>query len=207
MGEVRSPIFSISAPTRKPGDPFSTRKALIDEDLAAVEDVAVAAFLHRRREAIRVGARARLRHGVAADELAAAEPGQVALLLLLGSKGQDRSDRGPHVRVDGEDEAVVLAAIAEAFQHAHGGERVEPHPSVLGGDVKPVDPEFGQLPPAREVELAGPVPRQESSIQLALRQADDRLAHLDLLLRPGQIHRSRPEGRAPAFQPSSSSVW
>ena len=50
----------------------------------------------------------------AADERPVAEPRQVPLLLFVGPKMQERHLGGPHLGVQGEDQAVVAAAVAQA---------------------------------------------------------------------------------------------
>ena len=108
-----------------------------DEDFAAVEDV-FGAFLDRGRgEAECVGAAIRFAHGVAADECAVTKAGQVFFLLCLGAVVDERNDRRPHVGVDGEEQAVILAGVPEPLEGRHGGERILPSPPYSVGTSKP----------------------------------------------------------------------
>src|SRR3979409_1390948 len=84
-----------------------------DEGLGAVEHVAVAAALRGGAHALQVGAGAGLGHRDRAHELAGGEPGQPALLLLLGAVMQDvgRHDAGMERGPEGVEAAQAELAV------------------------------------------------------------------------------------------------
>ena len=141
IGDVRTPIFSSLRATFIPGESFSTRNALSPSGPRVLSTVAnttstsatgplvtkillplrmyAGSFLDGgRSEAECVGAAIRFAHGVAADERAVTKAGQIFFLLRFGAVVDERNDRRPHMRVDGEEQAVVLASVPEPLEGA-----------------------------------------------------------------------------------------
>jgi hypothetical protein len=87
--------------------------AVGDEGLGAVEHIAVAAAPGGGAYALQVGACAGLGHRDRAHELAGGEPGQPALLLLLGAVMQNvgRDDAGMQGRPEGVEAAQAELAV------------------------------------------------------------------------------------------------
>ena len=120
--------------------------AVGDEGLRAVDDVVVAVLDGRRLQRGEVGAAGRLGHPDRGQDLAGAEAGEPALLLLLG--GQVHEVRRHDVAVD---------AHARGQRHVDPGQllgehRVEavvagPGPAVLLGDLEPQEPLLAGLDP------------------------------------------------------------
>jgi len=52
-------------------------------------------------------------HCVAADERSVRKTGQILFLLCFGAVVNERNDGRPHVGVDGEKQAVILAGVAQ----------------------------------------------------------------------------------------------
>jgi hypothetical protein len=58
------------------------------------------------------------------------------------------------VRVNGEQQPVVPAAVRETFEGGHGGEWIHAKPAVLGRDEQALDSEGATLFPSVMVENA-----------------------------------------------------
>ena len=110
-------------------------RAVGDENLAPVQDVFVALFRRGCAEGEGIGAAVRFAHGVAADQGAVAKAGQIFFLLRLGPVVNQRDDRGPHMGVDREEQAIVFAGVAvgigERDFHAAAEEKEASRPNTV----------------------------------------------------------------------------
>src|SRR4030095_4412645 len=104
-------------------------------------------------------------------------------------EAKDGHLQGPHVRVDGKDEPVVLAAIAQALEHTDGGKRIHAESAKLGRDGEAVHTHARALEPAVAIELALLVDVDEAVVQLVARKLGDLVAQVGLLVGPGEVHR------------------
>src|SRR5262245_17631960 len=91
-----------------------------------------------------------------ADQAAVAEARQPASLLALGAVHPDRHDARQQVRAEREDEAAVLAGIAERFERNRNRQAVETAAAVLLRDRHSLQTDLTTLAPeiARESLLA-----------------------------------------------------
>ena len=98
-----------------------------DEALAAVQDVVVAVEPCRRPHRCAVGARLRLRQRIRGEPLAAGEPRQEALLLLVvpGKLDAKRAEL-----LHREDQSARRADFRELFDEDEGEQRALPDPAV-----------------------------------------------------------------------------
>src|SRR5690606_1998175 len=99
--------------------------------------------LHARR----VGAAVGLRQAEAADELAGAQPRQVAPLLRLGAELPDGHAAEDGVGPPGERHAAVLRALPEALLHEAGLDAGQARAAVLLGDRRAEQTHLAHLAP------------------------------------------------------------
>ena len=159
-----------------------------DEDFAAVENVAIAFLLRPAAHAEGVRAGVRFGHGVAADRLAAHQGRQIFFFLRGVAETEDRLDAGPQVRVEGKDQSMVPAAVAETFQCQHAGEGVEPEAAVFFGNRQPEQTEIGAPAPAVAKKLPPFFPGGQIVRQLVPGETNHRLPQFGLLRRQRKIH-------------------
>ena len=128
-----------------------------------------------------------------ADDLSADESRQVVCALLRRSEAVNRRLDGPHLRVQGEQQPVVAAGIAERFHRQHRREHVEAASPVLLRQRQAEYPELGAaLPP-----LARKGPRaivgDDVATERTDREFDGRSFEGELVLAPREVHWSPPK--------------
>ena len=178
MSCARRPSFPFIGRASKPSEAVGTRKALIpfgpcaagpgeddrrrgpgaerDEDLRAGQHPVVAVALCARRERCRVRPAAGLGQRVAAERLAAREPRQVLLPLLVGPPLRDRL---PVQAVrDGDDPAHGRVGFAELLAEQAVGDGVEPAAAELLGERGREEAGIGERADERARQLLGLVP-------------------------------------------------
>ena len=128
-----------------------------------------------RSEAECVGAAIRFAHCVAADERAIRKTGQIFFLLCLGAVIDERSDRRPEMRVDGEEQAVILASVPEPLEGGHRGEWIHAEPAIFGGDGQALDTETAAFFPGVVVKHAVAVVFDYVVVELLAGKAADRV--------------------------------
>src|SRR5581483_10798775 len=106
-------------------------RAVRAERLLPVQAIAVAVRHGGGRHGEDIGTGLRLAHRVDADQRTVAELRQVAPLLLLRAEFPERDGAGQHERADGEDQAAILAAVAERLERQGRRERVQAAAAVL----------------------------------------------------------------------------
>jgi hypothetical protein len=90
----------------------------------------------------------RLAGTVCADQAAIGETGQVAAPLLVGAIDEDGNRVRPQVRVDGEQQALVLGAVAEPLHDGQQVLSVRPRPPCSCGNRHPHHAELRATFPA-----------------------------------------------------------
>src|SRR5437867_7926777 len=91
---------------------------------------------------------------------------------------------------EGETEPAVVAAIAERFKRNCAGKRIQPTSTVCLRDWQPSQSYFAAFAPEVPAEYLIAIPLDESVIELRVREANDLLAELFLLLRQGEVHQA-----------------
>src|SRR5436190_465606 len=106
---------------------------------------------------------------------AVAKTGQVFFLLRLGAVIDDRNNRRPHVGVDREEQAVVLAGVPESLEGCHGSEWILAEPAVLGGDEQALNAEVPAFFPGLVVENALAIVLDHVIVKLLASKTADRV--------------------------------
>src|SRR5690606_19623757 len=133
--------YALAAVDRRENEEDIGNWRIADEGLGAIQDVPVAIGYGSGTQAEGVGTRIRLAHAVRTDPLAAAQPRQEALLLLLGAVAVDRHLHAPHLGIEGEQQAAVPAAVAERFHREHGRQDVLLPAAIRGREGQSLDAE------------------------------------------------------------------
>ena len=111
--------------------------------------------------------------------------------MRLGAVVDKRNDRRPHVGVDREEQAVVLAAITEPLERRHGRKRILGEAAVFLGDEQALNAKTTTLFPGIVIENGVAVVFDHVVVELFFGEAIDRVEQLSLLVRPGKIHALR----------------
>src|SRR5207244_11807730 len=101
--------------------------------------------------------------------------GKVSFLWCSGAVKDERSDRRPEMRVDGEGQAVILAGVPEPLEGRYRGEWIHAEPAVFGGDGQALDTEATALFPSVVVENAVAVVFDYVIVELLAGEAADRV--------------------------------
>ena len=87
----------------------------------------------------------------------------------------ERGDRRPEMRVDGEEQAVILAGVPESFEGCHGSEWISAEPAVVGRDEQALDAEIAAFFPGLVVENALAIVLDYTVVELLAGKAADRV--------------------------------
>ena len=153
-----------------------------DKYFPAIEGITAVHFCRGRAQAISIGPALGFAHGVAPDQCPMAKSRQIFFLLLLSAEGHQRRASRPHVGVEGEQQAVVAASVAQALQRADRRERIAAEAAVLDRHRQALDalgPAFG---PSLAVEHAASVVLDEIVVQLGRGETLERVKQLPLRL-------------------------
>jgi hypothetical protein len=91
------------------------------------------------------------------------------------------------LRVDGEDQAVVAAAVAEALHRQHRRQDIGGRAAVRLGHRQSLQAEAGAGAPAVAGEFAGAIALDQPFVQLPA-EVNGGLAVGQLFVRPGKVH-------------------
>ena len=100
----------------------------------------------------------------------------------------ERSDRRPHMCVDGEKQAVVLAGIAEPLKAGHRGQWIHAKAAVIGRHKQTLNAEVAALFPRVLVENPIAVVLDHIVVELLGSETADCVQKLSLLVRPREVH-------------------
>ena len=169
-----------------------------DVQLGPVEHVAVALALDPGPHAERVGSGVGLGHRVHPDEVPRHQPGQVGLLLRRRAELHQRQLQAPHLRVQREDQPVVVTAVAQGLHDQDRRQDVGAAAAQLGGDRQALDAELGAGAPRLRGELARLLALGQVLVQFPAGEVDRRLLQLLLLRAQREVQPlPLPASRAP----------
>jgi hypothetical protein len=123
-----------------------------------------------------------LGHRVPADDVARHHRRQVRLLLLRGAEDHQRKLDAPHLRVEREQQPVVLASVPQRLHDQGGRERVAARAAQFGRDRQAQDPELGAGLPRFPRELARVLALGQIAVELPPGEVGRRLGQLALLV-------------------------
>ena len=146
----------------------------------------------------RVGAGFRLGHPVRGDQVARDHPGQVRPLLRLGAERHQRQLDAPHLRVEGEQQPVVLAPVSQRLHDQGRRDDVAARAAQLGGNRQALDPELGTPPPRLPRELPGILALHQIMVELPPGELRRRLRQLALLSAQCEVHAAPSAVRQPS---------
>ncbi len=156
--------------------------------LRPVQEVVVAPSLGAGAHVQRVGAGLGLGHRVPADDVPRHQPGQVRLLLRRGAENDQRQLDAPHLRVEREEQPVVVAAVSQGLHDQGRREDVAAGATQFGRDGQALDPELGACLPRLARELARIVALRQILVEFPPGEVGRRLHQLALLGAQREVH-------------------
>jgi len=100
----------------------------------------------------------------------------------------NRHHHAPHLRIDPERKAIVLADVAKGLHREHRRQNVSPAATVLRRKWKSNQPELRAARPELARERFVAITRDEIVGERCPAKRDDRIAQLQLLGGPGEFH-------------------
>ena len=118
---------------------------------------------------------------------AAYQTGKILAPLRFRSERPDRNLGAPHVRIDGKQETVVLAAVTECFERAHRREGVSAATAILCGNGQSLNAELRAFLPQWTGKLFVAIACDDIIFELFAGEPENLFAKSRLLIVPCKV--------------------